>query len=650
MKKKNIRLSTSLFFIPAALAVFASCSSNPLLTQTVQVNEPQQIQLEKEVQRASNEVTYPSNLSNFTYPSQEELLQEANIKNISLYKQNVGVLSDWINKKLSYKQKNQLSENCQVLVGKFDSQFPLNETTVACIAWWIERKNKLLEQNPKNVIDDKPIVMMNSAQKKNWANFKNLTITQSLQNIDMSTREDRINYERQALLVAKDCSFKNANAALFFKMENFLPDTDAYKSIVNIYNHMQECLVANEEPSEKVNLRMGLLHLLQGKINLAFEALKKTQLETDPKENSRNLFWLGVVFKKLHPEEKINIYWELLKKENPLSLASLVAYEQQGLDPMTMLVPDERISLQKRGEGGWIKDNLETFVFDVFMSKKDIKTADGWANYVTKKLTTTNPNLMLYWAISQHKLHNYYSSIQMVSKYSRLQKNYIVSRGLLDLQFPRPFMSELVEKKSDVDPIFVLSLMRQESAFDEYAHSVANARGLMQILPKTAKLIRKSLHSQDLYDPDTNIEIGELYLDKLFTKYEGKAEYVLAAYNAGPVNLDKWLTRVSQDNSMLFCDFIPYRETRSYISIILRNYYWYTKIISQSDEKIDKLMLKKSYESSFKSHRVQALIRSTTQNASLSEAEKDLLNGIYVFGGLSDHTSLSYTHHKSHLH
>ncbi len=603
-----------------------------MLTQELKSTPVQEVQLEKDVQRASNEILYAANLKNFQYPSEQLLFKEGNVNDVTLFKQNATVLSDWINHRLSSKQKNQLSRNCESLVGSFETQFPLNETTIACAAWWVEKKNDEIAAVQASQVEEKTSLYMNSEQRKNWKNFRNLSVGQALANIDINSITDQERYMKQALALGNDCSLKNANAALFFKMENNLPDPRAYDSIVKIYHHMDSCLLPNEDPTEKVHLRMGLLYLIYGKTDLAYQVLKKTQLEKEPKENSRNLFWLGVIHRKKHPKSDDNPYWDQLKQENPLSLGSLVAYEQTGKDPMSMLVSDESISLQNRGEGGWIKENIESFVFDYFVARRDKNTANNWANYVTKKISTNNPNLLLYWAVSQNKLKNYFSSIQMIARYSRQIKKYKVSAGLLDLQFPRAYLKEIVRKKSSIDPVFILSLMRQESAFDEYARSSANARGLMQILPKTAKLIRRSIHAEDLYDPAKNIDVGVSYLEKLFSKYDGRAEFVLAAYNAGAINVDKWLTRVPQDNMMLFCDFIPYRETRSYISIISRNYFWYSKLLSKSNDKLDQYFVSKGAQSVYKSSRMQALILSTTQKPNLTKDQKDLLSGIYIFG------------------
>lgn len=633
-----------LFPIILSVGLIQSCSTSPLLTENIKITPPEKLSLETKIERTSTTVSARTNLKNFTYPSEEQLLKEANIKNTALYSTNMNILADWILKDIPTKYKNQLAKNCEILVGQFDKNFPLDETTIACSAWWIEKQNTILAQEKAKISDDNPPIRMTEKQKKNWANFKNLTMQQALPLIDVDSPTNVKFYIKNAIQFASTCSLKNANASLLLKLENYLPNQQIYTSMERIYAKMQLCLTPNEDPAEKIHLRMGLLRLLKGEPQLAFEALKKTQLETDPKENSRNLFWLGTIFRKNHANETINPYWQQLLKENPLSLAAIVANQQMGTNPANILVPDENISLQNRSDSGWTKENIEIFIFENLLARNKKSAAVTWANSVSRTISTTNPELNLYWAVTQNKLHSYFNSIQLFSRYMRYQKNYVVSRGLIDLQFPRVYLSQILEANNNIDPIFILALMRQESAFDENARSSANARGLMQVLPYVAKSLKHNVTPNDLYEPDTNIEIGSAFLEKLFKKYDGKSEYVLAAYNAGGSNLDKWLTRVPSENTMLFCDFIPFKESRTYVSIILRNYYWYSRILAEENNPITEKMLQRSLNARFKSERVQALLSPTL---ALTESQKKLLNGIYFFGNENRLSALAPNNKKN---
>lgn len=131
-------------------------------------------------------------------------------------------------------------------------------------------------------------------------------------------------------------------------------------------------------------------------------------------------------------------------------------------------------------------------------------------------------------------------------------------------------------RENDLDPLLVLALMRQESMFDPEARSIANARGLMQLLPSTAERIANRLGApgaqSELYDPDTNVALGTAYLEQLLARYGGDRTKALAAYNGGENAVAKWEARFGDMESDEFVESITYRETRDYVKRVLANY------------------------------------------------------------------------------
>ncbi len=135
-----------------------------------------------------------------------------------------------------------------------------------------------------------------------------------------------------------------------------------------------------------------------------------------------------------------------------------------------------------------------------------------------------------------------------------------------------------------VDPALIYAHTLQESAFRSKVVSPANAIGLMQVRPGTAGDIARAngLHfkESDLYQPSTNLEYGQSYLEYLGKSSitSGKLPKIAAAYNAGPGAVQRWNTEIKDnDDPLLFMESIPYVETRGYVSIILRNYWMYEK-------------------------------------------------------------------------
>ncbi|RTZ15082.1 murein transglycosylase [Vibrio aquaticus] len=129
--------------------------------------------------------------------------------------------------------------------------------------------------------------------------------------------------------------------------------------------------------------------------------------------------------------------------------------------------------------------------------------------------------------------------------------------------------------KHSIDPITLMSLARQESALDIEAQSPVGARGIMQIMPATAKYTAKKYKltyqgAQDLYEVGKNIEIGSHYLDGLLEQYDNNRIFALAAYNAGPHRVKTWRGRTQGKlDAYAFIEAIPFKETRGYVQNIL---------------------------------------------------------------------------------
>jgi soluble lytic murein transglycosylase len=120
-------------------------------------------------------------------------------------------------------------------------------------------------------------------------------------------------------------------------------------------------------------------------------------------------------------------------------------------------------------------------------------------------------------------------------------------------------------REHGLDPAFVAAVIYQESKFRSNAKSSSGAIGLMQITPSTARGIAirthgSAFHTSDLYNPEINIRYGAWYLDNLFRKY-GSEQLVLAAYNAGQGNVDRW--RAADEG-------IQFSETRAYVARVER--------------------------------------------------------------------------------
>jgi soluble lytic murein transglycosylase len=143
--------------------------------------------------------------------------------------------------------------------------------------------------------------------------------------------------------------------------------------------------------------------------------------------------------------------------------------------------------------------------------------------------------------------------------------------------FPKAYWTDLKRSSAanGLDPYLVASLIRQESEFNPNAVSRANAVGLMQLLPKTGKLVAKEVKlkrysASQLYTPAVNLQLGTRYFRGMVDKFGG-FEYALAAYNAGSDRVEDWLSQGKYRDPQEFVESIPFTETREYVQAILRN-------------------------------------------------------------------------------
>jgi soluble lytic murein transglycosylase len=130
--------------------------------------------------------------------------------------------------------------------------------------------------------------------------------------------------------------------------------------------------------------------------------------------------------------------------------------------------------------------------------------------------------------------------------------------------------------RNNLDPYFVLSLIRQESEFNPSVVSYANAWGLMQLLPSSGKKVASEegmTHFQtfQLLDPETNIRLGTRYLREMLDQVGGVPEYAMAAYNAGESRVQDWEAAGPYSGIDEFVESIPFAQTRDYVESIRRN-------------------------------------------------------------------------------
>jgi soluble lytic murein transglycosylase len=166
------------------------------------------------------------------------------------------------------------------------------------------------------------------------------------------------------------------------------------------------------------------------------------------------------------------------------------------------------------------------------------------------------------------------------------------------LLYPRAY-AESVEKfsaENGLDPYLAWAIMRQESAFRPEVASIADARGLMQLIPPTARSIAKEIKIEapspdELYAPEANISLGTWYLSALLERF-GHPSLCAAAYNAGAAPVLKWASTRQELPLDEWVEEIPWKETRGYVKNVTANYFVYRTLYGKKDDEPMRLSLK----------------------------------------------------------
>jgi soluble lytic murein transglycosylase len=175
----------------------------------------------------------------------------------------------------------------------------------------------------------------------------------------------------------------------------------------------------------------------------------------------------------------------------------------------------------------------------------------------------------------------------------------------LGIRFPVKHRQQVVKAAKDkpIDAPWIYAMMRQESAFMRDAQSSAGALGLMQLMPRTADSVARKLKlhlpsKQDLFKPEKNIHLGTTYLEEVYQQLDKNPVLAIAAYNAGPHRVKRWLP----ENTMpadIWIELVPFRETRNYVKSVLAYTVIYAEKLGIENFKIKQRMPEIIKEASF---------------------------------------------------
>ena len=298
-----------------------------------------------------------------------------------------------------------------------------------------------------------------------------------------------------------------------------------------------------------------------------------------PISTSRGAFWLGRTYEKIGDREQSRAWYQEAAKY-------LTTY--YGQLAFLKLNPNGKFELSKDME----VDNKYRYIF---FNKELVKIVylldelknDKYTKFILRHLANDNieKGSEILAAELATSIERYDFAIQ-VSKLASYQKRYHNTYNYPIISTPKNINDRKIPESA-----FILSIIRQESEFDLSANSHAGAKGLMQLMPYTAKLVSKQARlpyskSRLTTDPEYNINLGSHYIAGLILQYDGSYPFAVAAYNAGPNRVKFWkkINKDPQKKQIEFIDWvelIKFRETRNYVQRVLENYNVYRYILEK---------------------------------------------------------------------
>lgn len=294
---------------------------------------------------------------------------------------------------------------------------------------------------------------------------------------------------------------------------------------------------------------------------------------------SKVLYWKAVSTDRMRKTKKAQKYFNQVIDLNPLSYYGFLAHHQ--LNKTLKPIRPAKVAKTFESDLDWIYFFSETLA------------AQNYLKIFSANLDSQPQQTLRM--LHQAELYD-----QAIFRYNRISRQ-LEAKDILALVpygFPRPYLEYFNQFTNQFDfPLEIsLALTRQESAFDRYARSWADAFGLMQLIPERAAEVAKrngiSLSSNDeLYDPELNIRLGVFHLSELKKRFNHQFPFYVAAYNAGEGPVLGWQKNRFDGDIIEFIENIPYRETQNYVKLIFRNAAFYRMLLADEPFKIRDLKL-----------------------------------------------------------
>ena len=312
---------------------------------------------------------------------------------------------------------------------------------------------------------------------------------------------------------------------------------------------------------------------------------KLKNITKSPYVKYKAIFWIGETHRQMGYKVLSRVFFQEVSEKDFFGYYGLMARYRLS-NNLDIKAPHTNLKSITFKAG----DNSKNIVhWLLFLNEKNLLSQflNSKKNIFNKhRALTTNQwvNLSYLYLLSE----NYIKVFQSLEKMpKRIKKHFI--KNHIDFLFPLVHLEEFekASKRFEIPKSLPLSIARQESAFNPFARSKADAFGLMQLIPSTARENSRKLGLtyrgyRQLYQPDRSILLGSNHIKWLLKKYDKNFILSTAAYNAGTTPVNRWLAKSSHTTAFEFIENIPYAETKTYVRLLIRNYIFYHNLLKEN--------------------------------------------------------------------
>lgn len=363
------------------------------------------------------------------------------------------------------------------------------------------------------------------------------------------------------------------HAQIEWLLGNMALETKNNKLALTHFEAASQYKIDNNEISERIHWSLGWNHYILGNYKNALLAFEKFSEKTENYYIKNKLrFWSAQTLIKLKKKREGNEILRGLCENDPYGYYGVLAHK-------ILKRPFSPIKFKNEPM------NSNYPIFSWLLSLGEADDAKNYLDHLSAKIK--NPKEITKFLTLYSKAQYFQKGISLFYQLAPDERQEILHEKI-EFLYPNPFNDEVKEatKKFNISSPLIYSITRQESGFNPQARSWADAFGLMQLTPETAKVLAKKykIHldsPNDLFSPGKNILLGSGLLNDLKIKFDNQFILYVASYNASHRVVQRWKKDRFNGNHIEFIEMIPYAETMNYVKLVLRNFFIYKRLLSE---------------------------------------------------------------------